>query len=37
VLAERVTSTEPDLLRELLATFIQALVGAEADALCGAG
>jgi hypothetical protein len=37
VLGERVTSTDPDVLRELLATFIYALIGAEADALCGAG
>jgi len=37
VLAERLTATEPDVLRELLATFIHTLLGAEADALCGAG
>src|SRR3954454_5513753 len=37
VLAERLTSTHPDVLRELLATFIHTLMGAEADALCGAG
>ena len=36
VLAERLTTTHPDVLRELLATFIQTLMGAEADALCGA-
>jgi putative transposase len=36
VLAERLTSTHPDVLRELLGTFIHALMGAEADALCGA-
>ena len=37
VLAERLTSCHPDVLRELLATFIHNLMGAEADALCGAG
>ena len=35
VLAERLTTAHPDVLRELLATFIHALMGAEADALCG--
>ena len=37
VLAERLTATHPDVLRELLATFIHTLMGAEADASCGAG
>lgn len=37
VLAERLTSCHPDMLRELLATFVHTLMGAEADALCGAG
>ena len=37
VLADRLTTTHPDVLRELLATFIHTLLGAEADALCGAG
>src|SRR6476660_566805 len=37
VLAERLTTCLPDVLRELLATFIHTLLGAEADALCGAG
>src|SRR5829696_3923061 len=37
VLAERLTTTHPDVLRELQATFIHTLMGAEADALCGAG
>lgn len=36
LLAERLTTTHPDVLRELLATFIHTLMGAEADALCGA-
>ena len=35
VLAERLTTTHPDVLRELLSTFIHTLMGA--DALCGAG
>ena len=33
VLAERLTTTHPDVLRELLATFIHTLMGAEADAV----
>jgi putative transposase len=37
VLADRLTTTSLDVLRELLATFIHTLMGAEADALCGAG
>ena len=37
VLAERPTTTHPDVLRELLSTFIHTLMGVEADALCGAG
>jgi putative transposase len=37
LLAERLTTTHPDVLRELLATFIHTLMGADADALCGAG
>src|SRR5215218_8275288 len=37
VLTDRLTTTSPDVLRELLATFIHTLMGAEADALCGAG
>lgn len=35
VLAERPTTTHPDVLGELLATFIHILMGG--DALCGAG
>ena len=30
-------AASPDLLRSMLSTFIQTLMGAEADALCGAG
>ncbi|MDH6287746.1 transposase-like protein [Rhodococcus opacus] len=36
-LTDRLTDASPDLLRNLLSTFIDALMGAEADALCGAG
>jgi putative transposase len=36
VLADRLTATHPDVLRELLSTFIHTLLDAEADALCGA-
>ncbi len=34
VLAERLTTAHPGLLRELLATFIHSLMGAEADVAC---
>ncbi len=34
---DRLTGASPDLLRELLSMFIHALMGAEADNLCGAG
>lgn len=37
VLADRLTTTHPDVLRDPLSTFIHTLMGAEADALCGAG
>ena len=33
LLAERLTTTHPDVLRELLAMFIHTLMGAEADAV----
>ncbi|MFI6400608.1 IS256 family transposase [Rhodococcus coprophilus] len=33
---DRLTGASPDLLRELLSMFIDALMGAEADVLCGA-
>ncbi|WP_281255236.1 hypothetical protein [Mycolicibacterium vulneris] len=36
LLTERLTATHPDVLRELLATFIHTLMGAEADAQGGA-
>jgi len=35
--AEQIDRAEPDLLRALLKTFVDALMGAEADAICGAG
>jgi len=34
--AEQIDRAEPDLLRALLKTFVDALMGAEADAVCGA-
>jgi transposase-like protein len=33
---EQIDRAEPDLLRAMLKTFVQALMGAEADAICGA-
>jgi transposase-like protein len=35
-LHEHLSTASPDLLRELLGVFIDALMGAEADAICGA-
>ncbi len=35
VLHEHLAQASPDLMRELLSTFIDALMGAEADAVCG--
>ncbi len=37
LLADQLAQASPDLLRGLLSVFIHALMGAEADALCGAG
>lgn len=37
LLADQLATPSPDLLRGLLSTFIQALMSAEADVLCGAG
>ncbi|MGX1809742.1 IS256 family transposase [Nocardia sp. NPDC055321] len=37
VLSEQLAATSPDLLRELLSTFIHTLMSAEADTVCGAG
>jgi transposase-like protein len=36
LLHEQLASASPDLLRSLLSTFIEALMSAEADAICGA-
>jgi putative transposase len=36
-LREHVESASPDLLRAMVKTFAEALMSAEADALCGAG
>jgi transposase-like protein len=36
-MAEHLERAEPDLLRTMLSTFVQALMSAEADAICGAG
>jgi putative transposase len=36
-LRKHLEEADADLLRELVATFVQALMSAEADALCGAG
>src|SRR3954469_15508732 len=35
-MAEHLAKAEPDLLRSMLSTFVQALMSAEADAICGA-
>jgi len=35
--AEQLEHAEPDVLRSLLSSFIQALMSAEAEAICGAG
>ena len=37
LMAEHLQRAEPDLLRSMLSTFVQALMSAEADAICGAG
>ena len=36
-LEEQLAQASPDLLRLMVATFAEALMGAEADAVCGAG
>jgi putative transposase len=36
-LSEQLTQASPDLLREMVKTFAEALMGAEAEAVCGAG
>jgi hypothetical protein len=35
--ADQLAASSPDLLRDMLASFIQSLMSAEADAVCGAG
>ena len=35
-LDEQLAQASPDLLRQMLTTFIDALMSAEADAVCGA-
>ena len=35
-LRKQLAEAEPDLLGEMVRTFAEALMGAEADALCGA-
>ncbi len=37
MLNDQLESASPDLLRHLMSTFITTLMGAEVDALCGAG
>ena len=37
MLEEQLAQASPDLLRELLTTFVNTLMSAEADAVCGAG
>ena len=37
MLEEQLAQASPDLLRELLGTFINTLLSAEADSVCGAG
>jgi putative transposase len=34
--SEQLSQASPDLLREMLASFVEALMGADADAICGA-
>ena len=36
-LRKRLAETDPDLLRELIATMVPALMSAEVDGICGAG
>ena len=36
-LDEQLSQASPDLMRELLTTFVNALLSAQADAVCGAG
>ena len=36
-LTEQLAQASPDLMRDLLTTFVNALLSAQADAVCGAG
>jgi len=36
-LHEQLVQASPDLLRAMVTTFAEALIGAEADAVCGSG
>src|SRR3546814_15014266 len=36
-LDEQLSQASPDLMRDLLTTFVNALLSAQADAVCGAG
>jgi transposase-like protein len=36
-MAEQLTQASPDLLRQMIQTFADALMSADADAVCGAG
>jgi len=36
LLREHVAEAHPDVLRSLIETFVEALMGAEVDAICGA-
>jgi putative transposase len=36
-LHEQLAQASPDLMRDLLTTFVNALLSAQADAVCGAG
>ena len=36
-MAEQLSEASPDLLRQMVQTFAEALMSADADAVCGAG
>ena len=36
-MAEQLSQASPDLLRQMVQTFAEALMSADADAVCGAG
>ncbi|GAB3090303.1 hypothetical protein GCM10027186_59810 [Micromonospora schwarzwaldensis] len=37
LLREQIEGTSPDVLQAMIKTFAQAMMSAEADAICGAG